>query len=239
MEQTHRRSEELMGERAREQQETQAQQRKRQEERARERAELEQRLSELQALIASKDAELADTASAQETLVADLDRSEAQLRERGHALEALKRELRRTEQLAEQLLTELEALRGEDTNPSVASQSATSNGGSSANGAPREASSTAAAPREPVTAQEDGALKLEAQLREAQQRLDELTKVDALRMADLTAAQWTVQELEDKLTEAREAHRLELEQLRGELQQKLVLLEQLQKPATESASAAD
>jgi hypothetical protein len=81
--------------------------------------------------------------------------------------------------------------------------------------------------------------QLEAQLRELQQRTDELTKVDALRVADLTAAQWTVQELENKLNDAKEAHRLELEQLRGELQQKLVLLEQLQRPAPDAASAAD
>ena len=66
-----------------------------------------------------------------------------------------------------------------------------------------------------------------SRLKELEERIGELARIDALRVADLTAAQWSVQELEAKLAEAERVTSSQLEQLRHELQAKSALLEQL------------
>ncbi len=67
---------------------------------------------------------------------------------------------------------------------------------------------------------------------ELRANLEELARVDARRVADLTAAQWTVAELENKLSDQAAESEAKLESLRAELQHKITLLQQYQSAQT-------
>jgi hypothetical protein len=128
----------------------------------------------------------------------DFDQLEEQLRERGRALDALRRDLQKTESLTRELLVELEEAKAV-----------------SGSGDPRSAL--------PIPEPAAGT----ARSLELEQRIAELARIDALRVADLTAAQWSVQELEAKLAEVETNSQSEIERLRHELEAKSTLLEQL------------
>jgi hypothetical protein len=81
-----------------------------------------------------------------------------------------------------------------------------------------------AAPDAPATAPINA-----ERMTQLEERMQELMRIDALRVADLTAAQWSVQELEAKLDEKEHASREEIDRLRQDLQAKDVLLEQLRR----------
>lgn len=135
---------------------------------------LEKRVAELEAQAKARAADLnAQSETAVEAVAADLAAAEATLRERGHVITALQRDLRESERLGKELIEELEALRS---------------------------GSDAADAREAV---EPPAVSADAQLaHELRTRLDALAGRSAKSEADLQAASWRIAQLERQLEEA-------------------------------------
>jgi chromosome segregation ATPase len=132
---------------------------------------------------------------------------EQQLQERGQVVQQLERDMRKTELFSAQLLRELEDLREQlATEPS--------------DGNPAPGQSQAEAEQTPAAS---------AQLRELQGQVDQLAAIDARRLADLTAARWTISELENRLLASAPSGPLaeELTHARAELQRQAALLSQL------------
>lgn len=156
------------------------------------------------------DAEMQQLRDTNAELQGDIDHFEEQLRERGRTIDQLRRDMQKTERLCQELLAELEESRDKP------------NGAVHVSAAPERGTA------EPARAESAPQLPVEnPRLAELERRIGELARVDALRVADLTAAQWSVQELEAKLHETESAARNEAEHLRHELQAKSALLEQL------------
>ncbi len=132
-------------------------------------------------------------------LTHDLEAIERQLQDRGHVVVRLERELAETERLAAELLAERESERA----------SAAEIDDTGTNGQQSAVSGS--------------------ELAELQANLERLAQVDARRVADLTAAQWTVQELENRLADQQAEARGDIERLRAELQQQATLLTQVGK----------
>ncbi len=203
-------------------------------------ATLEQQLARLEAKLADAydksdrlQAKLDAVDDEQAALQTDIEAAEAQLRERAGLIAEQRRDIARLEALAAQLLADLEAARepaapsSVETDGSVGAASDLADADASG----LEVSSVAAFqdPVEKTTEASSGDNGASGPTREElEANLDELAQVDAKRVADLTAAQWTVAELEGKLADQEQQARTELEQLRAELQQKVALLHQLQ-----------
>jgi hypothetical protein len=174
---------------------------------ARDPEELARLESKLEGMRADNDrlkAELSTAVDERAALEDDIDRAEAQLRDRAGVIAQLNRDISRLSALAARLLVDLESAKEADRAPAPTNGDAAPIGGG-------------------IGVDSSG-----PSLEELQANLDELAQVDARRIADLTAAQWTVAELEGKLADQEQQARAELEQLRAELQQKMTLLHQLQ-----------
>jgi len=135
---------------------------------------------------------------------------EQQLHERGQVVSQLERDLRKTELFSAQLLRELEDLREQLAGEAAAGSS----------------------PSLPITqdaAADGAALANSAELRNLQNQVEQLAAVDARRLADLSAARWTISELETRLLESAPSAPLaeELTHARAELQRQAALLSQL------------
>jgi hypothetical protein len=166
---------------------------------------LEARSARLLEKLEQRERELHEQQTTTEILTAELEDAERLLRERVERTNQLQNDLRDTEQLSTQLLFELELERRRESPASdteLTGEVATSTVGEADGSAP--------------------------DIDELRSNLDELARVDARRVADLTAAQWTVQELESKLAEQEAEARAQLGQLRSELQQQSALLQQFQ-----------
>jgi SAM-dependent methyltransferase len=142
----------------------------------------------LEKRVAQLGAELAGT----EALSADLDALEAQLRDRGHRITELERQLREGERVGKELLEELEALRAEGTsgatNGGVAGAAGGGGVGASLPQGPSFAPSAAPAPIEAAPLP-PGSMP----------QLDFLADRAARAEADLQAARWRITQLEQSL----------------------------------------
>ncbi len=167
---------------------------------------LERKLARAGEKLDEKERALASARESASALSEELVRIEGHLRERGEAVAQLRRELAATERLAAELLAERIPL-SDDVDDSGAQdvQSATTG--------------------------TNGQFELEntGSLQALQANVKELAQVDARRVADLTAAQWTVQELENRLADQQAEARADIERLRAELQQQAALLAQVGK----------
>jgi hypothetical protein len=127
---------------------------------------------------------------------------EAALRDRGHRIAALERDLRESERIGRELIAEIEILReragGEGEGGSSAGGGASRQGGAPRTSSGAIAAPQAAAPQVPgaVDALTEGAF---------QHRIDALSAEAARKQAELLTSTWKIQALERELAEARAA----------------------------------
>jgi hypothetical protein len=144
--------------------------------------------------------------------------------ERAQALRKLGLDLQQSDTFAAQLLRELEDARERALNttasPEVPPLASAPDLNTEAVTIPMPS------PRERALADELAAAR--EQMAALQDQFDQLMKLDARHTADLTAAEWTIQELEGRLLESLPSTRLaaELEQARADLQRQATLLAQ-------------
>lgn len=142
-----------------------------------------------------------DTASEREAEVAaEIVRLEEALRERGHRIAALERDVRESERIGRELVSEVEALRAEHGG----GEGGTLNGqGAPQAGGRQQGASTGAAQAAPPQAATAGVDALTADA--FQHRIDALAADAAQKQAELLSSTWKIEALERELSDARAA----------------------------------
>lgn len=179
-------------------------------------AEVEQlraKVEDLLAQLAQNQKQLADAAEQNRDVARDVVTLETQLRERGQEVARLCVDLSKMENFGEQLLRELDEARS----PSPEGDEEGSDAGDS-----------------PAISGSAPAGATAADTNDLRHKLDALAAANAQHVADLTAARWTIQELESKMqtTGADDAAvSSELQRARAEIQRQSALLQQFRDKA--------